>query len=97
MEARSVVGALLLLLAGLVGPVRADERVIAIRAGHLIDTVGARLAGAHLAVPVLPGRDRDHGRALGLYLAERRRYSAYHPGGSKRTDRKQQHYKRRAL
>ena len=39
MEARSVVGALLLLVAGLVGPVCAAERTTAIRAGHLIDTV----------------------------------------------------------
>ena len=50
MEARSVVGALLLLMAGLAGPARAAERPIAIRAGHLIDTVAGRLAGAQLII-----------------------------------------------
>ena len=50
MEARSVVSALLLLLAGLVGPACAAERAIAIRAGHLIDTVAGRLAGAQVII-----------------------------------------------
>ncbi|HZC87355.1 MAG TPA: amidohydrolase family protein [Steroidobacteraceae bacterium] len=50
MEARSVVGALLLVLAGLAGPACAAERPIAIRAGHLIDTVAGRLAGAQLII-----------------------------------------------
>jgi len=50
MEARSVVGALLLLLAGLAGPACAAERPIAIRAGQLIDTVAGRLAGAQLII-----------------------------------------------
>jgi imidazolonepropionase-like amidohydrolase len=50
MEARSVVGVLLLVLAGLAGPACAAERPIAIRAGHLIDTVAGRLAGAQLII-----------------------------------------------
>ena len=50
METRSVVGALLLLLAGSVDPVCADEPVIAIRAGHLIDTVAGRTAGAQVII-----------------------------------------------
>ena len=50
MEARSVVGALLLLLAGLAGPACAAERPIAIRAGQLIDTVAGRTAGAQLII-----------------------------------------------
>jgi imidazolonepropionase-like amidohydrolase len=45
-----VVGALLLLLAGSVDPVCADEPVIAIRAGHLIDTVAGRTAGAQVII-----------------------------------------------
>jgi imidazolonepropionase-like amidohydrolase len=49
-ETRSVVGALLLSLAGLVGPVGADEPAIAIRAGHLIDTVSGRMAGAQVII-----------------------------------------------
>jgi len=49
-ETRSVVGALLLLLAGSVDPVCADEPVIAIRAGHLIDTVAGRTAGAQVII-----------------------------------------------
>ena len=50
METRSVNCALFLVLAGLVGPVCADDRAIAIRAGHLIDTVAGRLAGAQLII-----------------------------------------------
>ena len=50
MEVRSVVGALLLLLAGLAGPACAAERPIAIRAGQLIDTVAGRTAGAQLII-----------------------------------------------
>ena len=50
MKTRSVVGALLLLLAGSVDPVCADEPVIAIRAGHLIDTVAGRTAGAQVII-----------------------------------------------
>ena len=50
MEARSVVGVLLLVLAGLAGPACAAERPIAIRAGQLIDTVAGRLAGAQLII-----------------------------------------------
>ncbi len=50
MEARSVVGTLLLLVAGSVGPACADESVIAIRAGHLIDTVAGRAAAAQVIV-----------------------------------------------
>jgi len=49
-KTRSVVSALLLLLAGVVGPVCADERPIAIRAGHLIDTVAGRMAGAQVII-----------------------------------------------
>jgi len=49
-KTRSVVGALLLLLAGSVDPVCADEPVIAIRAGHLIDTVAGRTAGAQVII-----------------------------------------------
>jgi len=50
MEARSVVGVLLLVLAGLAGPACAAERPIAIRAGQLIDTVAGRTAGAQLII-----------------------------------------------
>src|SRR5579863_3518998 len=50
MEARSVVGALLLLLVGSVGPACAEELVIAIHAGHLIDTVAGRTTAAQVIV-----------------------------------------------
>jgi imidazolonepropionase-like amidohydrolase len=49
-ETRSVVGGLIVLLAGFVGPACADQPAIAIRAGHLIDTVGGRMAGAQVIV-----------------------------------------------
>ena len=48
MRARSVVGALLCVLAGFVHPASAAEQAIAIRAGHLIDTVAGRMAGAQV-------------------------------------------------
>ena len=48
MRARSVVGALLFVLAGFVHPASAAEQAIAIRAGHLIDTVAGRMAGAQV-------------------------------------------------
>jgi len=43
-------GVLLSLLAGLVAPLRADEPAIAIRAGHLIDTLAGRATGAQVIV-----------------------------------------------
>src|SRR5499427_1690404 len=43
-------GVLLSLLAGLVSPLRADEPAIAIRAGHLIDTLAGRATGAQVIV-----------------------------------------------
>jgi imidazolonepropionase-like amidohydrolase len=49
-ERRSVVGVLLFLLAGVVGPVCAAPPAIAIRAGHLIDTVAGRMAGAQVII-----------------------------------------------
>ena len=50
MEARCVVGTLLLLLAGFAGPACAEESAIAIRAGHLIDTVAGRITGAQVII-----------------------------------------------
>ncbi|HEY2340350.1 MAG TPA: amidohydrolase family protein [Steroidobacteraceae bacterium] len=50
MKTGCVVGALLSLLAGLVSPLRADEAAIAIRAGHLIDTLARRATGAQVIV-----------------------------------------------
>ncbi len=47
MEARSVVGASLLLM-GFMSPVRADGPAIAIRAGHLVDTVAGRTTGSQV-------------------------------------------------
>jgi imidazolonepropionase-like amidohydrolase len=49
-ETRTVVGALLLLVTGLVGPVCAAEPAIAIRAGQLVDTVAGRMAGAQVII-----------------------------------------------
>jgi imidazolonepropionase-like amidohydrolase len=48
MKTTTLAGALLLLLAGLVGPLCADEPAIAIRAGHLIDSVAGRMSGAQV-------------------------------------------------
>jgi len=48
MRARSVVGALLCVLTGFVHPASAAEQAIAIRAGHLIDTLAGRMAGAQV-------------------------------------------------
>jgi imidazolonepropionase-like amidohydrolase len=48
MRARSVMGALLCVLTGFVHPASAAEQAIAIRAGHLIDTVAGRMAGAQV-------------------------------------------------
>jgi imidazolonepropionase-like amidohydrolase len=45
-----VVGVLLLLVAGAVGPVYAAEPAIAIRAGRLLDTVAGRMTGAQLII-----------------------------------------------
>ena len=53
-------GALLSLLAGSVSPLRADEPAIAIRAGHLIDTLAGRATGAQIIV-VRDGRIVDVG------------------------------------
>jgi imidazolonepropionase-like amidohydrolase len=50
MKTGCVVGVLLSLLAGLVSPLRADEPAIAIRAGHLIDTLAGRATGAQVIV-----------------------------------------------
>jgi imidazolonepropionase-like amidohydrolase len=50
MKTGCVVGALLSLLAGLVSPLRADEPAVAIRAGHLIDTLAGRATGAQVIV-----------------------------------------------
>ena len=50
MKTGCVVGGLLSLLAGLVSPLRADEPAIAIRAGHLIDTLAGRATGAQVIV-----------------------------------------------
>ena len=60
MKTGCVVGALLSLLAGLVSPLRADEPAIAIRAGHLIDTLAGRATGAQIIV-VRDGRIVDVG------------------------------------
>jgi len=48
MRARSMVNALLCVLTGFVHPASAAEQAIAIRAGHLIDTVAGRMAGAQV-------------------------------------------------
>jgi len=48
MRARSMVGTLLCVLTGFAHPASAAERAIAIRAGHLIDTVAGRMAGAQV-------------------------------------------------
>jgi imidazolonepropionase-like amidohydrolase len=50
MRTGCLAGALLSLLAGLVSPLRADEPAIAIRAGHLIDTLAGRATGAQVIV-----------------------------------------------
>jgi imidazolonepropionase-like amidohydrolase len=50
MDARSVFGLLLLLVAGFVVPACAEESVVAIRAGHLIDTVAGRMTGAQVII-----------------------------------------------
>ena len=50
MKTRSVVGGLLFLLWSFVGPVCADEPAIAIRAGHLLDTLAGRMAGAQVII-----------------------------------------------
>ena len=60
MKTGCVVGGLLSLLAGLVSPLRADEPAIAIRAGHLIDTLAGRATGAQIIV-VRDGRIVDVG------------------------------------
>jgi imidazolonepropionase-like amidohydrolase len=49
-ETRTVVGALLLLVAGSVGPVCADEPAIAIRAGHLVDTLAGRMTDSQVII-----------------------------------------------
>jgi len=48
MRARSMVNALLCVLTGFVHPASAAEQAIAIRAGHLIDSVAGRMAGAQV-------------------------------------------------
>jgi len=48
MRASSMVNALLCVLTGFVHPASAAEQAIAIRAGHLIDTVAGRMAGAQV-------------------------------------------------
>jgi len=48
MQSWSVAGALLCLLSGFVSQASAAEQAIAIRAGHLIDTVAGRMAGAQI-------------------------------------------------
>src|SRR5215470_633399 len=50
MKTGCVAGVLLSLLAGLVAPLRADEPAVAIRAGHLIDTLAGRATGAQVIV-----------------------------------------------
>ncbi|HKF97365.1 MAG TPA: amidohydrolase family protein [Steroidobacteraceae bacterium] len=50
MRTGCVAGVLVSLLAGLVSPLRADEPAIAIRAGHLIDTLAGRATGAQVIV-----------------------------------------------
>jgi imidazolonepropionase-like amidohydrolase len=50
MRTRCLAGVLLSLLAGLVSPLRAAEPAIAIRAGHLIDTLAGRATGAQVIV-----------------------------------------------
>src|SRR6516225_3212624 len=47
---RSVSCALALLATGFLSPVRADGPAIAIRAGHLIDTVAGRMTGPQVVV-----------------------------------------------
>jgi imidazolonepropionase-like amidohydrolase len=48
MKTTTLAGALLLLLAGFTSPLCADEPAIAIRAGHLIDSVAGRMSGAQV-------------------------------------------------
>jgi len=48
MQSWSVVGALLCVVSGFVSQASAAEQAIAIRAGHLIDTVAGRMAGAQV-------------------------------------------------
>ena len=50
MRTGCVAGMLVSLLAGLVSPLRADEPAIAIRTGHLIDTLAGRATGAQVIV-----------------------------------------------
>jgi imidazolonepropionase-like amidohydrolase len=60
MKTGCVAGALVSLLAGWTSPLRADEPAIAIRAGHLIDTLAGRATGAQVIV-VREGRIVDVG------------------------------------
>jgi len=60
MKTGCVAGALVSLLAGWASPLRADEPAIAIRAGHLIDTLAGRATGAQVIV-VREGRIVDVG------------------------------------
>ena len=48
MKTTTLAGPLLLLLAGFASPLCADEPAIAIRAGHLIDSVAGRMSGAQV-------------------------------------------------
>jgi imidazolonepropionase-like amidohydrolase len=48
MKTTTLAGALLLLLAGFTSPLCADEPAIAIRAGHLINSVAGRMSGAQV-------------------------------------------------
>jgi len=50
MASRSVAGALLIFLTLSVNPLRAQEPAIAIRAGHVIDTVAGRVRGAQVII-----------------------------------------------
>jgi imidazolonepropionase-like amidohydrolase len=50
MASRSLAGALLILLALIANPLRAEEAALAIRAGHVIDTVAGRMRGAQLII-----------------------------------------------
>jgi imidazolonepropionase-like amidohydrolase len=60
MKTGCVAGALVSLLAGWTSPLHADEPAIAIRAGHLIDTLAGRATGAQVIV-VRDGRIVDVG------------------------------------
>jgi imidazolonepropionase-like amidohydrolase len=65
MNIRSVLCALALFPAGFLSPVRADGPAIAIRAGHLIDTVAGRMTGPQVIV-VRDGRIAEVGSDIAV-------------------------------